>query len=125
MTTLSINGAEQLISDREQLRGIILALHRDSNGNPKLVQLISPQKSTLTIAVGSPISILNYIEPSGWPAKTALGDEAAEGLLKYTICDEISEFPARFGIPFDQALGVALEFFDKGNVEGTLTWLDD
>jgi hypothetical protein len=82
--------------------------------------------ATLSLGIGSPVSVLHFIEPGGWPAYTAEGSNAkATGVLTFLICGELTEIPAHFGMPFDIAKKGFFEYFDNSQRPQGFNWVND
>ncbi|HWB05277.1 MAG TPA: Imm1 family immunity protein [Verrucomicrobiales bacterium] len=123
---LNVDGVEVPVDSSATLDAVILKLHNDNQNGPKLIQLVAQSGATMSLGVGAPVSILHYISPEGWPAYTACGtDPEALGTLSFTLCGELTELPAAFGVPFETAKAGFLDFFNRSERPDCFEWSED
>jgi hypothetical protein len=109
----------------EQLNQRLHILHEAAERDPFFAILNAPNGATLAIGLGRKLSVLSYTAPGGWPAKHVVNNDKDEHLLNYKFLGHFSEMPARYAVPLDQALDVAVEFFKTGQLTARLHWEDD
>ena len=87
------------------------------------MEVISPTGDSLSIGIGSDMSILHFVAASGDPPYYAsVGDEDADDVVVFEFRGEFTEYPRRQCIPTDQARQVVREFVDKGTLSRDIRW---
>ena len=118
---------EEDITSSEQLKNKLFSYNSQFKERPTLVQLVAPDGSVLSIGVGAEKSLLNYIPSTGWPACTSISDlcENEDGIIQFYIWDEITELQTRHCITFEEAVSVALHFYETEELSDLIEWEDD
>lgn len=114
-----------LISGAEQLRGHLVQLQGASRGAPAIVMLNAPDGACLCVGLGHDLASLSWIAPGGWPAKHVVGTDCTEGLLPYSCAGQYTEIPTGQAVSIEQAISVALEFFESGRLSESFEWGND
>jgi hypothetical protein len=113
------------VADAKQLRTQLTQLHESNRAAPAIVMLNAPDGACLCIGLGHALASLSWIAPGGWPAKHVVGTDGTEGLLPYSCAGQYTEIPAGQAVPIEQAISVALEFFESGRLSEGVEWGDD
>ena len=123
--TLQCGQGTWQIDDRRALEQELSRLHLELKHDPAVAHLIAPDGACLNIALGSDLSVLNFIAPGGWPAQHSVGDDSAEELVRFKVASDISEFPGRCAIPIAVAIDAALVYYSTGKLTDKVHWEKD
>lgn len=90
---------------------------------PFIVELVADNGATLSIGLGQPLSVMNFVPASLDPPymQSANANAGADELAFYYKGD-YSEFPPESGIPVDQAREGLRRFFVTGELPDNITW---
>jgi hypothetical protein len=119
--------AEQSVHSLEELDSLLDSLHAAfTTTSPRLVIVESPDGSSIAIGLGQETSVLNFVAASGDPPYlSSVGSMTQEGTISYEFMGELTEGPARNGIPVTLARKAIRQYFLTGVLPDTVTWEED
>lgn len=93
---------------------------------PMLVAVESSNGDTLTIGVGSELSVLSFVPGSGEPPYlSSVGDRQEQGVKVFYYMGEWTEIPKRKLIPYALARQAMRSFVDSGRLTDDIRWEED
>jgi hypothetical protein len=117
-------GDEARVSSVAALDELLDELSRQAEGErPFIVELVADSGATVSIGLGRPLSVANFVPASLDPPylQSSGGDSSAEELVFYYQGD-YSEFPPESGIPIDQARQCLRQFLTNGELPSNIAW---
>jgi hypothetical protein len=93
---------------------------------PLIVVLGLEDGSTLSIGVGRPYSVLDYVDGSHDPPYfVSRGDTERREPVRFLFSGEMSEFPPWSAIPIDAAREAMRYFFETGQLSPEIDWAEN
>jgi len=109
----------------EHLNCLLDELERNHDDrSPVLAQLESPGREVLMIGIGGPLSVLDHIAASGWPAMHSVGKPTTE-TIPYKMGSYYSEMPKSYAISRELARKAIEHFFCAGQLFEGVVWEND
>jgi Immunity protein Imm1 len=113
---------EAEIGTVDELDAIVDRLHSEAESQPFVVELVAENGATLSVGLGRPVTVVNYLAESGDPPYLqSLGEDATDELV-FDYRGDWSEYPPESAVPVEVGRQALREFFATGRPPKTLTW---
>lgn len=117
---------EKRVRSVPELDALLDMLHGKSRERPILVDVTSDDGNTLTIGVGSELSVLSYVPANGDPPYlSSIGNPNDEGVVVFGYMGEWTEIPTRNLVPAMLAREVMRHFVRTGELSDAVRWEED
>jgi hypothetical protein len=91
-----------------------------------LVEVVSPNGSSLAICLGGSETFLNYVPADRDPPYlSSVGDQDAEGTIEFQFSGEWSECPRRHVVPIASGRDAVRHFFQTSELSSSILWEED
>jgi hypothetical protein len=115
------NGAADVATVAE-MDELLDRLAAQSAERPIVVELVSPDGATVSIGLGRPVTIVNYVGPSLDPPYFQSVGEASDEEIVFFYRGEWSEYPPESAVPADVGRQALREFFTTGELPRGVRW---
>ncbi len=90
---------------------------------PLIVELFLDDGASLSIGLGQPLSVANYVPASlDPPYLQSVADSSGANELAFYYRGDYSEFPPESGIPVEEALAGLRHFLETGRLPENIKW---
>jgi len=117
-------GEEARISSVAKLDELLDELSRQAESEkPFIVELVADNGATLSIGLGQPLSVANFVPASlDPPYMQSLGGDSSTDELVFYYQGDYSEFPPESAIPTQQARECLRQFLATGELPNNIAW---
>jgi Immunity protein Imm1 len=118
---------EVVVHSVDELDEILDRLTAEANAALPLVAVLGREDgSTLSIGLGCPYSVLDFVDGSlDPPYIISRGDSERQEPVKFLYSGEMTEFPPWSAIPVEAAREAMRYFFEKGELSPNIDWSEN
>lgn len=115
---------EAVVTDADELDALLDRLTREAeSGEPFIVELVAGDGASLSMGLGRPLSVLNYVPASlDPPYLQSLGQGDSEEPLVFRYRGEWSEFAPESAVPTERARAALQQFLNTESVPDSIDW---
>jgi hypothetical protein len=117
-------GEEAAVVDVDELDALLDRLTLEAeHGRPFIAELVADDGSTLSIGLGRPLTVVNYVPASlDPPYFQSMGRNGSDDALVFLYGGEWSEYPPRSAVPMEQARRAMRQFFKTQSLPDAVEW---
>ena len=115
--------AEREVGSVEELDRALGELESGAAEDPFLVELFRDDGASLSLGLGRPLTVLDYVPPGLDPPYLQSHSPGASGeSLWFRFRGDLSEFPPDAAVPLEIGRGALRHFLESGQLSPALTW---
>jgi Immunity protein Imm1 len=125
MFNISWDNHVEDVASLGEVESLLDRIHRESYGDVAQLVIVERQidSNSLTIGLGSDISVLSYIPgDANPPYLVSVGELQGEDVIVFRLMGDWSEFPIKNGVPIPVARAAMRYFCKTGILSETVQW---
>lgn len=113
-----------MVRDAEELDALLDRLTREAEqGEPFVVELVGDAGASLSVGIGRPMSVANYVSASLEPPYLqSVGSSSEVDEISFHYQGAWSEYPSRCAIPVEQARAALRRFLNAEAAPDNIVW---